>query len=307
MTFLPFARWWVLLFLVIPVALLIWVWKRADRRVVLPFDHGRKRSGVVWFILLNLAESLPALVLTVVILLLAEPVMTGAPKEKRALTNIEFCVDVSGSMTAPFGEGNRYDAAMKAVEDFLDARRGDAYGLTFFGNNVLHWVPLTSDVSALRCAPPFMKPDKVPPWLNGTEIAKALRACKNVLIERQQGDRMIILVTDGFSFDLTGGNDMIIGKELKDNNITVFAIVIGDEKMPDEVVNIAAITGGEAFEATNPEALKVVFHRIDQMKQARLEKTLGETMDNFFWYCVVGLSALGMGTLTLFGLRYTPW
>jgi Ca-activated chloride channel family protein len=100
--------------------------------------------------------------------------MTSAPKERRALTNIEFCVDVSGSMTAPFGEGSRYDGSLKALEQFLDARKGDAYGLTFFGNSVLHWVPLTSDGSAIRCSPPFMRPERQPYCFGATEIGKAL-------------------------------------------------------------------------------------------------------------------------------------
>ena len=67
---------------------------------------------------------------------------------------------------------------MAAINDFLDYREGDAFGLTFFGNSVLHWVPLTSDVSAFRCAPPFMRPDQIPSWFGGTEIGKALLACR---------------------------------------------------------------------------------------------------------------------------------
>ena len=52
-------------------------------------------------------------------------------------------------MTTPLGDGTRYDASMKAIDEFLKIRQGDAFGLTFFGNNVLHWVPLTSDPSAV--------------------------------------------------------------------------------------------------------------------------------------------------------------
>ena len=103
-------------------------------------------------------ESLPALILLVAILILAGPQKTGEPRTKRVMSNIEFCVDVSGSMTAQFGEGTRYDASMAAINGFLDYRKGDAFGLTFFGVEVLHWVPLTTDVSAFRCAPPFMNP-----------------------------------------------------------------------------------------------------------------------------------------------------
>src|SRR3954454_13668358 len=113
-------------------------------------------------------------------------------------------------MVAPSGDGSRYDTAMNSVQEFLDYRKGDAFGLTFFGNNVLHWVPLTSDISAIKCAPPFMRPENVPPWLASTEIGRALRACKKVLAQRQEGDRMIILVTDGDSYDLYGGEDQAI-------------------------------------------------------------------------------------------------
>jgi Ca-activated chloride channel family protein len=297
----------VLLLLIVPAALLAWVWRRDGNRVVLPFDHGRPGSGWGWRWLLGAAESLPPLLLAVVIILLAGPQKYGEPQEKRKLTNIELCLDISYSMVTEFGEGSRYDAAMKAVEDFLSYRKGDALGLTFFGNSVLHWCPLTSDVSAIRCAPPFMRPENVPPWFNGTEIGKALRACKSVLVERQEGDRMIVLVTDGESFDLFGGNAETIAKEMKDNNITVFAIIIGMDRIQDEIITITHTTGGEAFEATDPEALKAMFKRIDQMKQAPLEKKIADTLDDFRPFCVAGLGLLGLTGLAAFGVRYTPW
>jgi Ca-activated chloride channel family protein len=297
----------VLFLLVLPAGLLVWVWARRGRRLVLPFDHGRPGTGRAWYVVLGLAESAPPLLLAVAIVLLAGPQKVGTPREKRVLTNIELCVDVSGSMTTPWGDGSRYDSALKAVEEFCDYRKGDAFGLTFFGNNVLHWVPLTSDVSAIRCAPPFMRPENLPIWFNGTEIGKALRACKTQLVAREEGDRMIVLVTDGDSFDLWGGADQEIAREMKANNITVFAIIIGMSRIQDEIVNITQLSGGEAFLAGDPEALRSIFRRIDQMKQTRLEKTVGETLDDFFPWCLAGLVVLGLGVVSLFGVRYTPW
>ena len=210
-----FARPWLLLLLVLPVLLLSWIWQRRGRRVVLPFDRGADAPrGSGWFVrgLLGCSESVPALLLAVAILLLSLPQELAAPKQKRAMTNIQFCVDISGSMTAKFGPGDRYDAAMKAINDFLDFRAGDSFGLTFFGNNYLHWVPLTSDPSAFRCAIPFMRPDTAPPGFGGTEIGKAVLGCREVLTSRSDGDRMLILVTDGFSSDLENGAEMEIAK-----------------------------------------------------------------------------------------------
>ncbi len=185
---------------------------RADCLAVRPRRAPRGRG---WAVVLAIAESVPALILAMVIVLLAGPQQLSAPRTKRVLTNIEFCVDVSSSMTSPLGDGSRYDASMKAIDDFLDVRKGDAFGLTFFGNNVLHWVPLTGDPSAIRCAPPFMKPENVPHWMGGTMIGKALLACKEILTSREEGDRMIILVSDGESSDLCGGNDRIGRPELE--------------------------------------------------------------------------------------------
>ena len=68
--------------------------------VALPFDHARATGGRGWAFFLNLAESVPPLVLAVALLLLAGPRRQGEPRTRRALTNIEFCVDVSGSMTS---------------------------------------------------------------------------------------------------------------------------------------------------------------------------------------------------------------
>jgi len=297
----------LLLLLLVPAALLAFVWLREGRRLVLPLDHARPGSGWVWRGVIGLAESLPALLLAVAIVLIAGPQRLGEPEARRKLTNIQLCIDVSGSMTAPFGEGTRYDAAMREAEAFLDYRQGDAVGLTFFGSSVLHWAPLTSDRSAVRYAPPFMRPESLPPWFGGTEIGKALRSCKSVLTDRAEGDRMILLITDGVSADLFSGVGEEITKELKANDISVFAILIGSTPLQDELITIARATGGEVFQAGEPEALGSVFKRIDAMKQAEVEKSIADLLDDFRPWCRLGLALLAVWLVAAYGLRYTPW
>ena len=303
----PFRHPEWLLLLLIPALLLLWVWRRRGGTVVLPFDHSSARHGSVISVLLKTAESLPALVLAVVILILAGPQRLAEPRSRKVLTNIEFCVDVSGSMSASFESGTRYDASMKAINGFLDDREGDAFGLTFFGNSVLHWVPLTTDVSAFRCAPPFMRPRNLPPWFGGTEIGKALLACRKVLIQREEGDRMIILVSDGVSSDLHSDRDQEIARLLKEDGINVYAVHIAESEPPDEIVNITSATGGEVFNPGNQAGLDRVFQRIDEMQETRLEKVQVEALDDYQMYCQVGLACMGLLTLCFFGLRATPW
>lgn len=304
---LPFSRPLLLLLLVLPVWLLIRVWRRRKGTLTLPFDFSGSRSSRWMGGAVGLAESLSPLILAVVIILLAGPQQLGAPRSRMELTNIEFCVDISGSMTSPMGEGTRYDAAMEAINNFVDYREGDAFGLTFFGNSVLHWVPLTSDVSAIKCATPFMGPERGIRGFGGTEIGKALLACRRVLAERDEGDRMIVLVSDGYSSDLRGNRSLEIAAELRESGVVVHAIHIADSEVPADIVNICVSTGGEVFGVNDPQALEAVFQRIDDMQQTRVIHLAPDRLDNFRPYCVAGLGMLSLVTICLFGVRFTPW
>lgn len=305
---MSFGHPWVLLLLILPLALLYRQVRGYDRRpLTLPVDFSTVRSSRWMAATIGLAELLPTLIAAAVIVLLAGPERLGQPISQRVMTNIELCVDVSGSMLAPFGEGTRYDGSMAAINDFVDYRKGDAFGLTFFGNNVLHWVPLTSDISAVKCSPPFMQPGRLPPWFGGTEIGKAVTACQKVLTERQGGDRVIILVTDGLSGDLFNGGDVELAQRLAADNITLYSIHVAEGDVPDVIVNLSHLTGGEVFEAGDPEGLKEIFRKIDVMQQTKLERSAPERQDDFAPVCFTGLGLLAMSVLSAFGLRYTPW
>lgn len=297
----------VLLLLMIPVLMIFWEWTRREPTVVLPFDHSNVRKGRIMGRTLAAANLLPALVLAAAILVLAGPQRQVMGEQKRELTNIQFCLDVSGSMTAQFGEGSRYDGAMAAVNEFVSYRKGDAFGLTIFGNEVLHWVPITKDLSAIRLATPFLRPEKMPYYFGGTQIGKALMECHKLLLTREEGDRMIILVTDGYSADLDGGKALEVASRLAKDKIVVYVIQVGSEALPDEVSLIARNTGGASFGAGDPAALKTVFQRIDQMKSAKLKPPTRDFADYFAPFALGGLGAAALHLLCLFGLRYTPW
>ncbi len=311
-----FARPWMLLLLALPVLHLYWVWQRRGGRFSLPFDSDHtdssikpRRFGSGWIMrtLLSVGESLPALLMASAILLISLPQEMAAPKQKRALTNIQFVVDISGSMTAKFGSGTRYDASMKAINEFLDFRSGDSFGLTFFGNNFLHWVPLTSDPSAFRNSIPFMRPENNVPGFGGTEIGKAVLGAREVLVSREDGDRMMILITDGWSSDLSGGAEMDIAKRLRRDYIKLFAVNIQETEARGEIVNLARMTGGEVFNPGDTNALKGVFSAIDEMTKTELEQVTAELVDWFAPFAIAGLSVLGVFMLFMLGWRYTPW
>ena len=304
---LTLERPWMLLAMVIPITVTIWIWARTGRRIAVPIDYSARPSRSTIQVLISLAETLLPLILLIAILIASIPLATGNPVSQRRLTNIEFCVDCSGSMTAPFGEGNRYDASMKAINEFLGYREGDAFGLTFFASDVVRWCPLTRDTSAFRCALPFMKPDSQRAIGGGTMIGRALINCRKVLQEQEVGDRMIILVSDGQSADLLNGADQEIARDLQAAGISVYGIHIGSTEIPAEILSLTAATGGEAFVTGDPAVLDTVFRRIDTMKPAEIETVGIEYIDCLQPFCLAGLVALGVWMVSAFGLRYTPW
>jgi len=291
----------------VPLLLIIWEWQRRGHPLVLPFDHAQPSRGRILQRVVTTANLVAPLLLAVAILLLAGPQRLARPEKARAITNILFALDVSGSMKSPFGDGTRSDKAIQAIQEFTTFRKGDAFGLTIFGTDVLHWVPVTKDLSALRFSAPFLRPEKMPPYLWGTQIGRALRACQKVLTAQPEGDRMVVLISDGESADLGGGAAEELGNALSADRITVYYIHVADGQPQNETFTIASLTGGQAFAAGDPAALREVFEHIDKMQPVRLQPGTPEFADFIWPIALAGLGLLGLHVVNSFGLRYTPW
>lgn len=301
---MTFSHPWVLLLLALPVLLIV-IPPRRREGLVMPFDdHEHTRHRWLEWLLAGL-ERAPALALAAVIVMLAGPQTLRQPRQTRSLTNIQFCLDVSGSMMAD----NRYEMATKAIEEFTRAREGDAFGLTFFGSQQIRWTPLTTDLRAIRDALPFANPENQPLHMSGTRIGAALLFARtNMTQEAKVGDRLIILVSDGQSSDLGDGfAEADYAAELRDAGITLYHVHVGEEDIPTDVVDIAQQTGGQAFAARDSSSLRRVFDHIDRMKPAQFEPGGTVPMDFFEPFAIAALAVLCLHGAALFGLRYTPW
>ncbi|MFM2164678.1 MAG: hypothetical protein RL325_1115 [Planctomycetota bacterium] len=302
MSDLTFAHPWVLLLLSVPVVL-AWTVVARPPTIASPADHAEHRARPWLARALGFFDAVPLLLLAVGVVVLAGPQTLKEPRRERSLTNIQICLDVSGSM-----QGRNYELAKAAVEDFTRAREGDAFGLTLFGVRQIRWMPLTKDLDAVRNALPFADPSNQPSHMMGTMIGAALRFCmQNMLAEAADGDRLVILVSDGMSGDLSGGESETIAEELKAAGITVYHIHIDESDVPPDVRDLVEATGGEAFAGTDINSLSAVFKHIDRMKPARFAPAGTVPLDEFGPFAVAALALAGLHAVGLLFARYTPW
>jgi Ca-activated chloride channel family protein len=303
----------LLALLAIPVIVAFWEWVRPGQPLAMPFDHAKVGRGRFWQFLINSANCLPAGLLAVAILFLAHPVIFNPPEVERQLTNVQIVLDTSGSMKSPHGPqtkgvNSRFDSAMASIEQFLHYRKGDAFGLTVFSRNFVHWVPLTLDTEAIVLARPFIAPYVFPDeFWGGTFIGKALYGAAELLDQAKTGDRMIILLTDGLSPDIIPPKDSAIVADLQAKRIKVFVIFLIDQPVTPALVGIAQGSGGDAWGAVTPEALNLVFKRIDEMKKVVVLEKKPRAADYYDPFFVPALALLICAVLALFGLRYNPW
>jgi Ca-activated chloride channel family protein len=311
--------------LALPVILAFWEWIRRGHPIALPFDHGRQRRGLVLRFLVLCANCLPAALLAMAIVFLAHPMTFTPPAVERQLTNVQFVLDTSGSMAEDHGSqtngrNRRFDSAMAAIEQFVNYRQGDAFGLTIFSRTYIHWLPLTLDTQSISLSKRFIQPNNprrdppsmgrhgLPDELWGyTFIGKALYGAADLLAERPEGDRMIILMTDGESSDILPPLDIPIINRLKAEHITLFAILLSDEAMQPQLKEIARATGGDAFSALTGDALANVFDHIDEMKKVKVLEKQPNVVDFYDPFFKPALGVLLASLLAMFGLRFTPW
>jgi Ca-activated chloride channel family protein len=236
------------------------------------------------------ARLLPALLAAIVwfllIAALARPMLVGEPAplptEGR---DIMMAVDLSGSMgredfLANGRPATRLDVVKAAADDFIGRRAGDRIGLVLFSDRAYVQTPLTFDRGAVAS---FL--DEAQVGLTGTEtaIGDAVAVSLQRLRDRTEGDRVLILLTDGASN--AGVMDPLTAADLAaEMGVRVYTIGVGATQMVAQtafgrqVVNpsadldepmltrIAETTGGQFFRATDAEGLAQVYRAIDRME-----------------------------------------
>ncbi len=232
---------------------------------------------------------------TLFILALSGPELVK--KKKIYLTrgiDIMFVLDESPSMAArDFAPDNRFEAAVKVIEDFVKGRDHDPVGLVGFGKDAVLEVPPTLDYSFFLQQ---LHSLKVMELGNGTAIGMGIAIACLHLKNSTAKEKIIILLTDGENNagEITPETAAEIAASL---GIKIFTVGLGTngevpleytdprtgktfkgmyEGVYDEALlkKIAEVTKGNFFSAATPGALKNVISSIDSLERIEMRSRL---------------------------------
>jgi len=217
--------------------------------------------------------------------------------------NLMLAVDLSGSMQTPdyVIEGRhvtRLDAIKSIAGEFIERRVGDRIGLILFGTHAYLQTPLTFDRKTVHSLL-----DESAIGLAGPEtaIGDAIALAVKRLRQSAEGDRILILLTDGVSN--AGEMEPAKAAELAaKQGIIIYTVGIGSEQMqiptlfgtqtvktPNDLDekglrNIATVTGGQYFRASDMAQLSQIYTLLDKLHPVvQGEQTLRPRKSLFYW------------------------
>jgi Ca-activated chloride channel family protein len=277
----------LLLLLTIP----LWWWYRSRRRrpavVYSDVRHiAAARSRRHWFA--ELPAALRSIALGSFVVAAAGPRAGDGSRDTTSEgITIVLAVDVSSSMLAEdFLPSNRLDVAKEQSIAFIDGREFDRIGLVAFAGEAITRIPVTVDYEVLRQAVRSMTVGELE---DGTAIGTAIATAANRLRRAPGRSKVMVLLTDG---ENTRGvlDPRTAAEAAASFGIRIYTIGVGTEgeaRIPlgrgvegqiryqtlpvrlDEPLlrDIADMTGGRYFRATDPEGLSRIFSQIDQLEK----------------------------------------
>ena len=255
------------------------------------------------------------------IVVLARPQTRDAWQKSRTEgTDMVIALDISSSMLARDFKPDRLEAAKKIAAKFINGRESDNMGLVVFAGEAFTGVPMTTDRAALTNYVTALSREMLE---DGTAIGDGLATSINRIKDGKAKSKSIILLTDGSNN--TGIVAPLTAAEIAHQmGIKVYTIGVGTngtapypqvnmfgriEYVPTPVVideetlkQVASITGGKYYRATNNKVLSEIFDEIDKLEKTELDvRHFSHTEDNYLPWA---LAALGIFLLELI-LRHT--
>ena len=286
---------WLLLLLPLLVGLHAWRYYR-NRKPSLLFSDTSKLSDLpgnwrrygIW-----VAPACTWLAFALIVLAMARPQLKNTTVERNAEgIDIVMVLDISTSMRAEDLKPNRFEAARNVAVSFIDKRVSDRIGLVVFARKSFTVVPPTLDYRLLK---QLLNDVEMGIVEDGTAIGMGIATAVNRLKESRAKSKVIILLTDGQNnsgeidpvtaadlavtygikiYTIGAGSrgtapypvqDPIFGKRYQNVKVDI------DEEMLQQ---IASMTQGAYFRATDTERLQEIYDRIDQLEKTEIEELI---------------------------------
>ena len=227
-----------------------------------------------------------------------------------------LAVDISGSMkTDDLLRGgyrlSRLHVVKEVAGDFIERRDGDRLGLILFGSRAYLQTPLTFDRHTVRV---LLEEAVIGLAGEQTAIGDAIGLAVKRLRERPEGNRVLVLLTDGAN---TAGE--VAPHEAAEvaavEGIKIYAIGVGADELRSQLFtttaggldettleNIAAVTGGRYFRARDADELEEIYALVDRLEPVgEDEELLRPTTELFYWPLA---AALGLAATLLVHLLW---
>lgn len=291
-------EYFLLLLLLIPYVLWYFLYrKRSEPTMRMSDTFAYQAAPKSWRVrLLSVPMLLRCLTFVLIVCALARPQAHNS-WDNRTVEGIDImlAMDVSTSMLAEDLKPNRLEAAKDVASEFVSGRPSDNIGLTIFAGESFTQCPLTIDHGSLLNLLNNVRTDIAARGLiqDGTAVGMGLANAVSRLKGSKAKSKVVILLTDG-SNNMGDISPLTAAQIARSLGIRVYTIGVGTNKvapypmpvaggvqyvnMPVEIdtktlSDIAAITEGNFYRATNNRELKQIYRDIDKLEKTKMNVT----------------------------------
>lgn len=294
------------LFVILPVLLLWYIWKRNKQTANLKISSTKGfKTNKNWLTKLRpILFVFRLLALSAIIVAMARPRTVDESTRIKTTKGIDIvmAIDVSASMLARDLRPNRLEALKTVAARFINDRPNDRIGLVEYAGESYTKTPLTSDKSIVLSSLNSIKYNTT--IEGGTAIGMGLATSVNRLKDSRAKSKVIILLTDGVNN--SGFIDPKIASELAvEFGIKVYTIGLGTNGMAQSPIGIrpdgsfqygsvqveidetllkeiAKTTGGQYFRATSTSKLVEIYDEINKLEKTDVEEFKYRNYDEKF-------------------------
>lgn len=284
----PLYLW---LLLLIPVLVLFYILKQQSTSASFTFSPVRYLDEMprpARTYLRHILFGFRMIVIALLVLMIARP-QSVDHWEDRSTEGIDIMLsmDISSSMLARDFNPDRLEAAKNVATEFISGRPYDRMGLVIFSGESFTQCPLTTDHAVLINLMREMESGMI---VDGTAIGLGLATAINRIKDSDARSKVIILLTDGVNN--RGEIAPVTAAEIaKTMGVRVYTIGVGSRgtapypvqtpagiryrnmrvEIDEEVLQeIAEMTGGQYFRATDNESLNKIYEEIDELEKSKI-------------------------------------